>query len=276
MTLFNFSAAITKLHDESLNDLFVNSDFPKRVIEGGWELLFRDRLLRRLRAEESELRFERETIVLPGRRKDAQHEKIEAKKADIAVFAIRQASQVFDRRNPDGIVEIKHNFATQPQVFTGLETDIEKWRGWKQGEPEQGGPKRVCELQFIQIITDIKRLRYRSEPVHGRSASGAGDDFSDSLCKDIFKYAIQRDEKKRSARMTAVTEYFKGLQKGLDESQNFWSTKFSVEGHDYFGQAIEFLAEVHIFVLCQGASVSSSRKFGKASSGSGESVKPTV
>ena len=264
MTLFNVSAAITKLRDESLNDLFVNSDFPKRVIEGGWELLFRDRLLRQLRAEKRGLRFERETIVLPGRRKTAQQEKVEAKKADIAVFAIRQAPKIFDPRNPDGIVEIKHNFATQPQVFTGLEKDIEKWREWKQGEP-----KRDCELQFIQIITDIKRLKDGSGSVHGRSASGAEDDFSDSLCKDIFKYATQRDEKKRSARMKKITEYFKGLQKDLDESQNVWTTSFGVEGSDYFGQAIDFVAEVHIFVLCQGASVSSDRKFGKVSFGSG-------
>lgn len=233
---------------EGMEDFFRVTELVNRTIEGGWELLFRNRLLRNLRAGQSSDCVEsygREVVVFPGTPKNGDGSAVAGKIADIAAFAS-------DRLNPSAIIEIKHNFATQSQVFTSLLEDVRKWSDWK-----KSAPGRQCEFHFIQIVTDVTRLRERSsqrgDSIERQSAENS--EFSVEVCKDIFKYGIQPKESEREGRRDQIIKRLSEIQKRVDGDISAAVREFKVSSDRYFDQDVDYRAEVRVFVVSQRAGV---------------------
>lgn len=232
----------------TMEDFFNLPELANRTIEGGWELLFRNRLLQRLRARpsgDSADSYGREVAVVPGKRKKGNQPSVAGKIADIAAFGQ-------DRLNPSAIIEIKHNFATQSEAFGSLLSDVEKWAEWKRlvGVGQ-------CEFHFIQIIVDVTRLKGESlEIVESVGNQEAGsDEFSISVCRDIFKYGIQADDSRRKERRAEIKARLDQIQKRVDASVTVGLQHFEVKSNRYFDQEIHYCAEVHVFVVSQHADV---------------------
>lgn len=266
------------LEAETFKRLFALEEMANRTIEGGWELLFRNLLIRELQGGKyfslAGLELDRETTVVPrqgdGKRKEgkvgqedkAQKEgKAEDKEkiCDIAVLGADGNAQM-----PRAIFELKHNFATQSEVFRELRGAIQKWRGW--------GADKHCEFHFIQIVTDIHQLAGKQcgndydgccvFPEKNRMYEGERcKKFCSSVCAEVFKYGIQPDQGMRKGRMEAICAHFNFLQKcadpGLGESARLKS--FSVASEKYFLRDISYSADVHVFLVSQRAGISRDR-----------------
>lgn len=227
-----------------------------RTLEGGWELLFRNRLLRLLREQVSKdvppILVNKEWAVVPRKRnpKRVSEEKSKANDgAKIADIAFLKSTGKEDCQSPLAVIEIKHNFATQPQALTSVIKDVDKWSDWKRLE---AGWK--CEFYFIQIITDVKRLmRPSGKRVGWGGASRA--DFSEDLCKDLLKYGIQPDEEKRKARIDGIRNNLMKVQGRVDSGVVVREKTFSVSSSRYFDDPIDYEADIHVFLVSQRSGV---------------------
>jgi len=232
---------------EKLRPLFELPELANRTIEGGWELVFRNQLLRELQklsaVKSSDHLFDREALVVPG------------KVADIAIFKADDGAKSPNRNPPHAIFEIKHNFATQCEVFTELKGAMEKWKDWKDWRKEES-----CEFHYIQIVTDIRRLAgakckgcciYPSKD-KGRKGETC-DGFCSSICAEVFKYRIQPDEKARTLRMRKIRDHLEGLQSCLKSGFTLELREeiFSVQSKKYLLREIDYDAKVHVFLVSQ-------------------------
>lgn len=226
-----------------------------RTLEGGWELLFRNRLLRLLHERASgqfpAVRIDRECVVVPGKRKKDGAPGEKSRIADIAFLPNAPVGRG-DCPNPLAVVEIKHNFATQSEALRSVFKDVEKWSDWK-----RSGAGRKCELHFIQMITDVKRL---ASPVGDEVEKGGLNraptpKFSQDVCKDFFKYSIQPDEKRREERISAIRKRLEEVQDLVDKDIELYARNYSVSSSRYFDDPIDYRADIHVFLVSQRASV---------------------
>jgi len=224
-----------------------------RTLEGGWELLFRNRLLRILHGLQLErcltTRIDRECVVVPSKRDQDGKPGAKSRIADIAYLAT-SSSSVADHMNPQAVVEIKHNFATQSQAMKSILKDVEKWSEWKRSN---GG--RQCEFHFVQLITDVKRLTVSAADDAEKKGFGSGSPppFSEDVCKDFFKYSIQPDERRRKARIEDIAKRLREAQDFVDNGVQLHAEEFSVNSSRYFDHPIDYRASIHVFVLSQRA-----------------------
>lgn len=229
---------------------FSIEEVANRTLEGGWELLFRNRLLRLLREHASGLypavHIGRECVIVSTEKDGSPGKK---SRADIAFLSDAPAGGG-ECLNPLAVVEIKHNFATQSEALTSVLKDVEKWCDWK-----RSGGERKCEFHFIQLITDVKRL---ARPVAGEvEKDGASkavlSKFDDDVCKELFKYSIQRDDKMREERISAIRKRLEEVQDFVDKDIELYEKNYSVSSSRYFDDPIDYCAEVHVFVVSQRA-----------------------
>jgi len=239
---------------KKLSRLFKLPELANRTIEGGWELVFRNQLLRELQkllmVKRGNYLFDREALVVRG------------KVADIAILNASDDAKSPDRNHPQAIFEIKHNFATQREVFIELKGAMDKWKRWRKD--------KSCEFHYIQIVTDIRRLAgaeckscciypSNNKERKGRTCNG----FCSSVCAEVFKYKIQPDKGMREDRMEEINEHFKLLQKcadpnlqrcrGLDFKLGLRVKTFPVASEKYFLRDICYKADVHVFLVSQRA-----------------------
>lgn len=241
----------------SMQSFFDVQEVANRTLEGGWELLFRNRLLRVLQGRQFEkcltTQIDRECVVVPSKRKMDGAPGDKSRIADIAYLAGPSKAEA-DRRNPLAVVEIKHNFATQSQAFTSILKDVEKWSDWKRSN---GG--RQCEFHFIQLITDVNRLTLSAadHALKDSLGSGSSPPFSEDVCKDFFKYSIQPDEKRRKARIDDISNRLKEVQEFVDNGVQLHVEEFSANSSRYFEHLIDYRASIHVFVVSQRANAHS-------------------
>lgn len=254
------------LEAEALNRFFALDELANRTIEGGWELLFRNLLIRELGDGKcfslKGLELDRETTVVPMQG-DGKRKEDKAKICDIAVLKVDGEIPIHER--PLAIFEIKHNFATQPEVFAELKSAMDKWSSWRDG--------KGCEFHYIQIVTDIRRLIGRecegcciNPDGGGRGDPASRSDFCHAVCSEVFKYRIQPSDGKREKRMDEICEHLDFLQSCVDpelhsslikshedgrSNLGIRFKKFSVASGKYFLRNLRYAADVYVFVVSQ-------------------------